>query len=74
MISISLFYCWKKVVYSYEYMDEWEKFIETSLSQKEKFYSNLNMKNITDADYMHAIRVCKYFEIKKFVWISWYVF
>ena len=46
-------------------MDEWEKFIETSLPQKEKFYSNLNMKNITDADYMHAIRVSKYFEIKK---------
>ena len=55
-------------------MDEWEKFIETSLPQKEKFYSNLNMKNITDADYMHAIRVCKYFEIKKLGWISWYVF
>ena len=35
-------------------MDEWEKFNETSLSEKEEFYSNLNMKDITDADYMHA--------------------
>ena len=32
--------------------------------QKKKFYSNLNMKDITDADYKHAKRVCKDFEIK----------
>ena len=25
MISISLFYCCKKCVYPYEYMDDWEK-------------------------------------------------
>ena len=29
--------------------------------KKEEFYSNLNMKDITDADYMHAKRVCKDF-------------
>ena len=34
------------------YMDEWEKFNEASLSEKEKFYSNLNIEDITDADYM----------------------
>ena len=28
------------------------------------FYSHLNLENITDADYMHAKRVCKDFEIK----------
>ena len=33
-------------------MDEWEKFGETSLAEKE-FYSNLNMDNIADADYMY---------------------
>ena len=38
---------------------------ETSLPQKEEFYSNLNMENITDVDYMHAKRACKDFEIKK---------
>ena len=27
-------------------------------------YSNVNMEDITDADYMHAKRVCKGFEIK----------
>ena len=34
--------------------------------QKKKFYSNLNIDNITDADYMHAKRVCKDFQIKNF--------
>ena len=37
---------------------------ETSLSEKEEFYCNLNMENITDAGYMHAKGVCKGFEIK----------
>ena len=32
--------------------------------KKEKFYSNLNMEDIADADYMYAKRVCKDFEIK----------
>ena len=46
-------------------MDEWETFNETSLPKKEEFYSNLNMDNITDTSYMHAKKVCKYFEIKE---------
>ena len=45
-------------------MDDWEKFNETSLPGKEDFYSHLNMEDITDADYAHAKRVCKDFEIK----------
>ena len=44
-------------------MDEWEKFSETSLPEKEEFYSNLNVKDITDGDYMHALHECKNFEI-----------
>ena len=40
----------RKGVYPYEYMDEWEKFNETNLPEKEKFYSNLNMDDITHAD------------------------
>ena len=47
-------------------MDDWEKFNETTLPEKEEFYSNLNMEGITDADYMHGKRVCKDFEIKHF--------
>ena len=43
-------------------MDDWEK-SETSLPEKEDFYSHLNMEDITDADYTHAKRVCKDFKI-----------
>ena len=49
----------RKGVYTYEYMDDWEDFNETSLSNKEKCYSNLDMEGITDADYMHAKIVFK---------------
>ena len=41
----------RKNVYPYEYMDEWEKFNEISLSEKEYFYKKINMEDITDADY-----------------------
>ena len=45
-------------------MDDWEKFNETSLPEKEDFYSHLSMEDITTADYAHTKRVCKDFEIK----------
>ena len=45
-------------------MDDWEKFNETTLTEKEEFYSNLNMEQITEAVYMHGKRVYKDFEIK----------
>ena len=32
----------RKVVYPYEYMDEWKTFTEISLPEKVEFYSNLN--------------------------------
>ena len=35
-------------------MDDWEKFNETSSTEKEDFHSHLNMEDITDADYVHA--------------------
>ena len=53
-----------KGVYPFEYIDDWEKFNETSLLEKEEFYSHLNMEGITDADYVHAKEVSKDFEIK----------
>ena len=52
----------RKSVYPYEYIDDWEKFNET-LPEKEEFYSNLNMEDITDANYIQRKRVCKDFEI-----------
>ena len=54
----------RKGVYPYEYMDDWEKFNETKLPEKEEFYSNLNLEDIRDADCIHAKRVFKDFEIK----------
>ena len=42
-----------------------EKFNEATLPEKEEIYSNLNMEDITDADYKQAKKVCKDFEIKK---------
>ena len=45
-------------------MDDSEKFNETTLPEKEEFYSNLNMEEITDANYMYGKRVFKDFEIR----------
>ena len=56
----------RKDFHSYEYTDDWEKFSEASLPEKEDFYSHLNMDGITDADYAYAKRVCKDFEINNF--------
>ena len=50
----------RKGVYLYEYMDSWQRFDETSLPDKEAFYSNLNMEDITDADYRHGKTVFEY--------------
>ncbi|XP_057290302.1 uncharacterized protein LOC130612992 [Hydractinia symbiolongicarpus] len=41
----------------YEYMDGWQRFEETKLPPKEVFFSNLNMKGISDNDYEHAHKV-----------------
>ena len=49
----------RKGVYPYEYMDSLEKSNETSLPDKEAFYSSLNMEDITDVDHRHAKRVFK---------------
>ena len=50
----------RKGVYPYEYMDSWQRFDETSLPDKEAFYSNLNMEDITDVDYRHGKKVFEY--------------
>ena len=35
----------RKGIYPYQYMDSWERFDETSLPDKEAFYSKLNMED-----------------------------
>ena len=57
----------QKCIYPYTYVDDWKKVSEKSFLEKEDFYSHLNMKDITDADYTHAKRVCKDFKIAKFM-------
>ena len=54
----------RKGVYLYELIDSWERFNETSLSDKEAICSNLNIKGITDDDYKQANRVFKNFDNK----------
>ena len=55
----------QKSVYPYEYIDDWEKFNEASLPEKKKkFYSHLNMEDVTDADYTHTNSVKR---------ISWFL-
>ena len=50
----------RKGVYPYEYMDSWQRFDEISLPDKEAFYSNLNMADITDVDYRHEKKAFDY--------------
>ena len=54
----------RKGVYPYEYMDCWKKFDETIIPPKEAFYSNLNLRDISDEDYEHVQKVWNVFEIK----------
>ena len=44
----------KKGIYLYEYMDSFERFDENQLPEKEKFYSSLSGKGITDEEYRHT--------------------
>ena len=53
----------RKGVYPYEYMDSWKIFNETELPSKDKFYSTLNLEDISDDDYAHAINVWNTFNI-----------
>ena len=48
----------------YEYMNSWERLNETSLPPKESFYSELNLEDISDKDYLHAQKVWDVFEIR----------
>ena len=54
----------RKGVYSYEYMDSWEKFDEDKPPSQENYYSNLNLENITEEDCKHVDEVWDTFKIK----------
>ena len=46
-------------------MDTWERFDEKWLPDKEFFYSESYLKDITDKDYTHAQKVFEEFKLKK---------
>ena len=54
----------RKGVHPYEYIDNWKKFDDEALPDKNCFYSNLNTEDITDIDYRHAEKVFKDFNNK----------
>ena len=53
----------QKGFYPYEYMSHFEKFKE-KIPSKEKFYSSLTGKTISDKEYDHVLKVWNKFEMK----------
>ena len=53
-----------KGFYPYEYMSDF-KYFKEQLPSKEKFYSFLTSKNISDKEYEHLFNVWNKFEMKK---------
>ena len=53
----------QKRFYPYEYISDFEWFKER-LPRKEKFYSSLNCKNISDKECEHSVSVCNRCEMK----------
>ena len=53
----------RKGVYPHEYMDSWNRPNETELPSKDKFYSTLNLEDISNDDYAYAINVWNTFNI-----------
>ena len=47
-------------------MDSWKRFNETELPSKDRCYSTLNLEDISDDDYAHAINVWNTFNINNF--------
>ena len=51
-------------------MDSWERFNEIIVSNKNAFYSKINLQGITNEDYIHAQKVFKELKKKKLRGIS----
>ena len=55
----------RKGVYSYKYIDSWERFNETTLPNfLQVFYSELYLEDITDEDYIHGQKVFEELKLK----------
>ena len=53
-------------------MDNWEKFNETSLPEKEDFYSHLNIEDITHTNYPDAKKNLQIFWNRKYRRVLWF--
>ena len=54
----------RKGVHPYEYMGSWGRFDETSLPDKNVFYSELYLEDINDKDYAHAQKLFEQLKLK----------
>lgn len=54
----------QKGVYSYDYMDSFQKFNDKQLPPKEEFYSILTDEGISDVQYQHGQNVWNTFTMK----------
>lgn len=53
----------QKGIYPYDYMNNFNKFMDTKLPSKEQFYSKLSEEDISDEDYERACTVWKTFNL-----------
>ena len=56
----------RKGQYSYDWMDDIDKFDEKKLPSKEDFYNRLNNENISDENYEYVKKVWNIFNCEKF--------
>ena len=54
----------RKGIYTYDYMDSYQRFNDKNLSSKEKFFCMLSNEHITDKDYEHAQNVWNTFNLE----------
>ena len=54
----------EKGVYPYEYMDDFKRFDERKLPNRDKFFSSLKGKGVSEEDHLKAVRVWNAFGIK----------
>ena len=50
----------KKGIYSYDYIDSFDRFHETELPSKDKFFSRLKQTNISTEEYLRAKLILLY--------------
>ena len=56
----------KKGIFPYEYLNSFDRFKETSLPEKKRFYCTLRNSNVTDQYYDHTTNVWNKFNMKTF--------